>query len=70
MSPYELELAKRMLDFYQFVYAQGFEGAICWFENAYHITVSKDGKIYSYGEENTLTLALNSCLDGLQKGGF
>lgn len=64
------ELGIRVLNFYNFVFCQGWEGGICWHENEFHVTITCNGNIYSYGEASTLTLALDECLTGLRNGGF
>jgi hypothetical protein len=64
------QLGMRVLNFYNFIYSQGWEGGICWHQNAFHVTITCDGNIYSYGEEPTLTAALDSCIEGLRNGGF
>lgn len=65
-----MELGLRILQFFNFVYNQGWEGGICWHEKEFHITITCKGNIYSYGQAPTLTAALNECLEGLKKVGF
>lgn len=65
-----MDLEKRVMAFYRFIYSNSFDGGIVWFENEFHVTVSKEGKIYSGGQAFKLEEALNECLKGLQKVGF
>jgi len=65
-----LELGNRILEFFNFVYTQGFEAGICWHENEFHVTVTKDGNIYGVGQKSTLTAALDECADGFKRVGM
>ena len=64
------QLGLRILNFFNFIYSQGWEGSICWFENEFHVTVTCDGKIYAYGQEKTLTSSLDEVLKDLQRVGI
>jgi len=63
-------IGDRILEFFNFCFINNLEHGICYFENEYHVTVSRDGKIYSYGQQKTLTAAMDECGQGLAKGGF
>lgn len=65
-----MELGLRLLQFFNFVFVQGWEGGICWHEKEFHVTITGDGNIYSYGQQPTLSAALDECLSGLKKVGF
>lgn len=67
-----MELSQRILNFYEFIYKMGWTGSIAWFDNHFHVVIlgSDNRNVYSYGEEPTLTAALDSCLEGLRKAGF
>lgn len=65
-----MELGFRLLQFFNFVFKQGWEGGICWHEKEFHVTITGGGNIYSYGQAPTLTAALDECLTGLKKVGF
>jgi len=64
------ELGLRILNFFNFIYSQGWEGSICWFEDEFHVTVTCNGNIYAYGQEPTLTASLDEVLKDLQKVGI
>lgn len=64
------ELGIRILNFYNFIFVQGWEGSICWHENEFHVTITCNGKIYAYGQKHKLSESLDECLNGLKKGGF
>lgn len=64
------ELGLRILNFFNFIYSQGWEGGICWHENEFHVTVTCNGNIYAYGQEKTLTASLDEVLKDLQNVGI
>jgi len=64
------QLGMRILNFFNFVYSQGWQGSICWFENEFHVTISCDGNIYAYGQQLKLSDSLDECLQALQNVGI
>lgn len=66
------ELAQRILNFYEFLYNNNLEGGITWHENEWHVTINgkQPHSIFSYGQQKTLTLAMDECIQGLKKAGF
>ena len=65
-----MELGLRILKFFDFIYRQKWEGSIAYHDGEFHVIVTHDGPIYSYGQAPTLTGALNECLSGFEKVGF
>lgn len=54
-----MDLNKTVLNFFNFIYCNGFEGSICWFENEFHVITSRHGHIVAYGQAATLTKAID-----------